>query len=88
MAALIIKVMPESPETDLSKIEVLARTKLTEKGALNISVETQEIAFGLKALFFKFAWPEAQDTGIAEQVLSDIPQTASITIEDYRRAFG
>ena len=88
VVALIIKVMPDSPETDLKKIEKISKSSLESEGAQNISYEEREIAFGLKALMIKFAWPEEKSTDVAESVLAKIENVSSVTIEDYRRAFG
>lgn len=88
IAAVIVQVMPESPEADLKMIVREAEKKLSDKKAMNISYEEKPIAFGLKALYFKFAWPEEQDTDLIEKTLSEIPQVSSVKIDDYRRAFG
>jgi translation elongation factor aEF-1 beta len=88
IAAVIVQVMPESPESDLKAIVREAEKKLLEKKAMNISYEEKPIAFGLKALYFKFAWPEEQDTDLIEKTLSEIGEVSSVKIDDYRRAFG
>jgi translation elongation factor EF-1beta len=46
------------------------------------------VAFGLKAIFVKFAWPEEKDTSIFENKLSGIENVSSAETDDYRRAFG
>jgi elongation factor 1-beta len=88
VTAVIIKIMPESPETNLEEIKVSAKSLLEKEGAKNISFEEQEIAFGLKAIFAKFAWPEEKSTDIIENTVSQIEHVSSVSIEDYRRAFG
>ena len=88
IAAVIVKIMPDSPEADLEKIKQSVIKTLETQDAKNISFEEQEIAFGLKALLVKFAWPEEKSTDIIEDILSKIEHTSSVTIEDYRRAFG
>lgn len=88
IAAIITKVMPESPDADLNKIKKEAEAILQKHGAMNISVEEKPVAFGLKALFFKFAWPEEKDTSLIENSLGKIKGVSSASIEDYRRAFG
>ena len=87
-AAIIAKIMPESPETNLTEIKNKALEFLEKKGAKNISFEERDIAFGLKAVMVKMAWPEVQDTSIIEDGLAKIPHVSSVMIEDYRRAFG
>ena len=88
IVAAIVKIMPDSPEADLEKIKQSATKTLEDQGAKNISFEEQEIAFGLKAILIKFAWPEEKSTDLIETSLSKIEHTSSVTIEDYRRAFG
>ncbi len=88
VVALIIKIMPSSPETNLEEIKLLATKKLEAEGAQNITFEEKPIAFGLKAIFVKFAWEEEKSTDLAESILSSIENVSSVSIEDYRRAFG
>ena len=88
MTALKIKIMPESPETNLGAIKDAASVLLSKEGALNISFEEEPIAFGLKALIITMAWPEQLDTDKAENILKSIEKVSSVEIIDYRRAFG
>lgn len=88
IVAIIAKVMPDSPDADLKAITIEAEKKLVHLGAKNISVEEKPVAFGLKALFFKFAWPEEKDSSTYEDALAGIENVGSVNTEDYRRAFG
>ncbi|MBI3334180.1 elongation factor 1-beta [Candidatus Pacearchaeota archaeon] len=90
MATVIIitKLMPESPEADLAAIKAEAQSRLEKEGGKNISIEEKPIAFGLKALYVKTDMPEEKGTDIVESLLASIPHVSSVTIEDYRRAFG
>lgn len=88
VAAIIVKIMPNSPDTNLEEIKKTAQSTLEKEGAKNISFEERPIAFGLKAIMMKFAWPEEKDTSIIEDGLAKIKDVSSATIEDYRRAFG
>ncbi len=88
IVAVIVKIMPESPDTDLESIKGEAGKLLTEDGAQNISYEIKEVAFGLKAVMIKFAWPEEKDTSTFEDKLSKIEGVSSAVTDDYRRAFG
>ena len=88
IAAIITKIMPSSPDADLKEIEAKAKDSMERLNAMNVSFEEQEIAFGLKAIMMKMAWPEEQDTEIIETTLSKIENVSSARIEDYRRAFG
>jgi elongation factor 1-beta len=88
IAALIIRIMPESPDTNLEGIKTSAKILMEKEGAKNISFEEQPVAFGLKAIMMKMAWPEEKDTSIIENSLAKIPNVSSVQITDYRRAFG
>jgi translation elongation factor aEF-1 beta len=88
IVAVIVKIMPDSPGANLEEIQTQSSKTLEAKGAKNISFEQNPIAFGLKAVMAKFAWPEEKDTDIIESELSKIEHVSSVSIEDYRRAFG
>ena len=88
IVALIIKVMPDSLDVNLKEIKQQCIEYLEKEGAKNILVEEQPVAFGLKALIIKMAWPEEKSTDLPEENLAKIPHVSSVSIEDYRRAFG
>jgi elongation factor 1-beta len=88
IAAVIVKIMPDSPEANLDEIKSKAIEALEQHGSKNISIEEEPIAFGLSSLKVKFAWPEEKDTDLIQNSLEKISHVTSITIEDYRRAFG
>jgi elongation factor 1-beta len=88
IVAVIAKIMPESPDTDLKKVKENTKSVMESEGAQNISFEEKDIAFGLKAIIIKMAWPEEKSTDLIESKLSEIENVSSATIEDYRRAFG
>ena len=88
IVAVIAKIMPESPETNLEEIKKNAKSVMESEGAQNISFEERNIAFGLKAVMIKMAWPEEKSTDLIETKLSELKNVSSATIEDYRRAFG
>ena len=88
LVAVIVKLMPDSPAANLQEIKTKAKEALEKEGALNITAEENPLAFGLIALYLKFAWPEEQDTSIIEQTLLSLPNVSSLNIEDYRRIFG
>jgi len=88
VAAIKIKVMPDSIDTNLEEIKNHAKKKIeSEKGILS-SFEEQPIAFGLKTLILTLAWPEAKDTSILEDHIKSIPGVSNADIIDYRRALG
>ena len=90
MATVVIKVriLPDSPEANLDEIKAKAASLLEPEGARNISFEEKPIAFGLKALILKTDMPEEKGTELVESILLKISHVSSLTIEDYRRAFG
>ena len=88
VTALKIKIMPESPDSDLNEITKSLEKSLIEAGAIKInSIEEEEIAFGLKAIIITIAWPESLDTEKAESACK-LGGVSSVEIIDYRRAFG
>ncbi len=88
IAAVIVRLMPTGLDSDLEAIRRESVKRLEKHHAKNISFTEEPIAFGLKALNVKFAWPEQQDTDVIEHELGAIEGVSSATIEDYRRAFG
>lgn len=88
IAAIIVKIMPSSPQSNLKEIERHAQHAMEKHGAKNISFETKEVAFGLKSIHMKMAIAEDKGTDLVENELSKLPDVSSVTIEDYRRAFG
>lgn len=88
IVAVIVKIMPSSPETDLEEIKKLAKQAVESEGAQNISFTEDPIAFGLKAVMLKMAWPEEKSTELIEEMLAKIENVSSVQITDYRRAFG
>ncbi len=87
-ALLQIKIMPESPETNLDEIKEKAKSIISENEGKNPLFEEQPIAFGLKALIASFSIDESIQTGIFEDKLKEIENVKSAEIADFRRAFG
>lgn len=85
---LAVKIMPDSPEAPLHEIEHTAREFMEKHGAKSLSLEKQDVAFGLKAIIIKCTLPEEKGTDLIETGLAHIAHVSSVTIEDYRRAFG
>jgi translation elongation factor aEF-1 beta len=84
----IVKIMPDSPEADLKSITEEAKNRLNKLSASSITFEEKPIAFGLKAIYAKFAMPEEKGSDEVESQLGSIQHVSSATVEDYRRAFG
>lgn len=85
---IIAKLMPDSPSADLKAIETTAKELLIKEGAKNISIEEKPVAFGLNSIHIKIDMAESKGTDLVESILSKIKHVSSVTIEDYRRAFG
>ena len=89
VAALQIKIMPSSPETDLEELKKKTEEKLKQAGAIRIEkFEIQDVAFGLKTLIVTLAWPEEKESEDALNAITSIEDVSSADIIDYRRAFG
>lgn len=87
-AALKIKVMPESPEEDLKKIENSISEIVESLDAKIHAVEIEDVAFGLKALIITIAWPEMQDQELLEEKVAQVSGVNSVQVIDFRRAIG
>lgn len=87
-AIVKIKMMPTSPEADLEKIEEEARSILEKNEARNIGFEQEPIAFGLKAVYASFMWPEEKELDPLEQEFRKLNNVQSAEITDMRRAIG
>ncbi|MEK6897480.1 MAG: elongation factor 1-beta [Nanoarchaeota archaeon] len=88
IVAVKIKIMPESPETDIIKTEKNVKAVLEKEGVKNPKFEVQPIAFGLKALIAMFGWPEEKELEGLEEKLKKITGVGSVQVIDIRRAIG
>ncbi|MDD5193566.1 MAG: elongation factor 1-beta [Candidatus Nanoarchaeia archaeon] len=87
-AILKIKIMPESPDSDLEKIEIKAKEVIEEENGTNLRFEIEPIAFGLNAVNVIFIRDESLDSDILTDKLKKIKQVNSAEIVDFRRAIG
>ncbi|MBI2651376.1 elongation factor 1-beta [Candidatus Woesearchaeota archaeon] len=85
-----LKIMPESPNTDLGNIETQARKKVIEFCKSDEIKSAQEpIAFGLKALKIMFVMDENKgSTEELEKSIMMLPEISSVETVDVRRAIG
>ncbi|MFH0831926.1 MAG: elongation factor 1-beta [archaeon] len=88
IAALKIRMMPVSIDTDIEKIKKNAEKIIQSKDAKLHSAEIEEIAFGLKALILTVVWHEEKDQSELEDALKKVPEVQSVEVIDFRRAFG
>ena len=90
MSKVIItfKIMPESLDVDLKKLEVDVKRLINKYGEVG-KVEVEEIAFGLKALKFIVIYDESKgDTEFLEDNIRNIDVVNSVDVVDVRRAIG
>jgi elongation factor 1-beta len=92
MANVIIslRVMPESPEIDLTELEGKIKEKVVAfAGEGEMRVDIQPIAFGLKALNIIFVSDEQKGTTESlEKEIEQIEGVNSVEVTDVRRAVG
>jgi len=88
VVAVKIKIMPDSPETNLKGIEERVSEVLDNNSVKNPKFEIQPIAFGLKALIIILGWPEEKELETLESELGSIDGVSSVEILDIRRAIG
>lgn len=86
---ITIKMMPESPDSDLSKIEESAKEIISEFGGNVANVEQEPVAFGLKAVKIIFSMDERKgSTDQLEDQLRNIGEVESVEVVDVRRGVG
>jgi len=89
-AVITVKIMPESPEVDLSKIELEAKRIIAKfAGEGETKTEIEPVAFGLKALKIIFVMDEKKGSPdpVAEKI-QILEGVNSAEITDVRRAIG
>ena len=91
MASVVvtIKLMPESPKTDMAALQKSAEKTITAFGGRPAKADVEPIAFGLKALNLYFIMDEKQgSTEPLEEKLSKLKGVQSVNVTDVRRAIG
>ena len=92
MADVIItlKIMPESPEIDLDKIEEESKKKIEEfAGEGETKSEKVPLAFGLNSLNIIFVMDESKGSpDPVEESIKAIEGVQSVEVIDVRRALG
>ena len=92
MAEVVVtlRIMPQNPGTDLSKIESEAKKKVVKFcNSQEFKASIEPIAFGLNALNLIFVMNE--DKGSTEELEKSISEThgvESVEVTDVRRAIG
>ena len=88
VAAVKIKIMPVSPDTDLEKLKENLKQLLDSEEVKGTQFEIQPIAFGLKAIIMMFGWPEEKELDALEERFKKVPDVNSVELLDIRRAIG
>ncbi len=91
MANVIVtlKIMPQSPESDLKAIEHAASIKIKAFSGEIAKTEHVPVAFGLKSVNIMFIMDEDKgSTEALENEISRIAQVNSVDVIDVRRTFG
>jgi len=87
-AIITVKLMMDSPETDLAKVREEAKKVIESlKGEFGKSEEIP-VAFGLKALNVILVADEDIGTDAFETKLGEMEGVSSAEVIDYRRALG
>ncbi|MBN2881235.1 elongation factor 1-beta [Candidatus Woesearchaeota archaeon] len=89
-AIVTLKVMPDSPETDLTALQQKIMTELEKFcGETEVRVEIEPVAFGLKAIKLMFVMDESKGSPdpLAESI-EQYEEVNSAEITDVRRAIG
>ena len=87
MAVVVVtlKIMPDSPDTNLDEIESEARKIIERHKGKIAKVEQEPIAFGLKAVILTFSIVESFNQDPLENELRSISHVSSAEIIDFRR---
>ena len=89
-AIATLRIMPESPDSDLKKIEDAAMKLIVSfADERQKKVDVQPVAFGLKSINITFLMDEKKGgTDTLEAQISDIPEVQSVELVDIRRIIG
>jgi elongation factor 1-beta len=82
-----VRVMPDSTDRDLKKLEKDCEAALP-KGAKLQGVQVKPIAFGLKALIFAIMVSDSEGgTEAVEEAFSKVPGVESVNVDSAGRVF-
>lgn len=87
-AIITIKLMMDSPETDVKAVEEKAKEVLKANGGDFYKSEVEEVAFGLKALNLVFTCNEKLGSDSFEDKLGEIEGVGNAQCTDFRRTIG
>jgi len=87
-AIITVKLMMESPDTNIKKVEELAKKEIEQIGAQFGKAEVEPVAFGLKALNIVLIADEKLGSDIFDEKLGGIKGVSNAQTTDFRRALG
>jgi len=89
-AVVTLRIMPESPDIDLKKIEEESLKLISAfSDERQKKVDVQPVAFGLKSINITFLMDEKKgDTESLEKQITDIEGVNSVECTDVRRIVG
>lgn len=86
---ITLKIMPDSPETDLEQITEKAKLIISEFGGNVMESKEEPVAFGLKAILITFSRDEEKGTtDDIEEAISELDNVTSVAVADVRRGIG
>ena len=86
---IVLKIMPESPTTDLAKLKKAAEKLIAASGARLYKDEIQPVAFGLRALLLTIVADEDKgSTDALEEQISKVKGVESVMVTSVSRALG
>jgi len=87
-AIITVKLMMDSPETDISAVDAKAKEVIEAEGGEYGKSEIEPVAFGLKALNVILIADEALGSDVFENKLAEIEGVSNAQVTDFRRALG
>ncbi len=87
---LTLKIMPESPSVDLASLQDSINKEINAfTGETETKAETEDVAFGIKALKITFVMDENKgSTEALENKIKEMNEVSSVDVVDVRRAIG
>ncbi len=79
------KIMPDSPQADLKKIEEKAKSVVEKFGGTNKGYTVEPIAFGLKAIIAFFFYPDNKSVDGLVDEFQKIENVSSAELVDMRK---
>ena len=88
IAIITIKVMMDSPDTDIPSLEDKLKKVIKDNGGEFYKTQIEEIAFGLKALKVSFTCDEKLGSDLFEEKFLEVEGVGNAQCIDFRRTIG